>query len=102
MNANQITIVGRITEPEVMAFEKAELVTASLAFVDGRETGWIGLKAWNETGESLSKLAKGSMVMVTGKLTVSNFTTKDGRKASKLYLTVQSIQQCEQTYKIVA
>lgn len=102
MNANQITIVGRITEPEVMAFEKADLATANLAFADGKETGWIGLKAWNETSNSLAKLAKGSMVMVTGKLSVSNFTTKDGRKASKLYLTVQSIQPCEQSYRLIA
>jgi single-stranded DNA-binding protein len=102
MNTNQVTLIGRITAPEVKTFEKSILATASLAFESGKETGWIELKAWNNVSDSLASIPKGSTVLVTGKLSVNNYKTKDGRDVSKLFIVVQQIQKAEMTYTLIA
>lgn len=102
MNTNQITLVGRISQPEQKEIGQSTLVTAGLAFVDGKETGWISLTAWNELSKSLMSLPKGTMVQVTGRVSVNNYKTKDGKNVSKLFIKMHSIQRCEISYTLIA
>jgi len=102
MNTNQVTLIGRITAPEVKTFDKSTLASASLAFESGKETGWIELKAWNELSDQLASIPKGATVLVTGRLSVNKYTTKEGRDVSKLFIVVQKIQKAEMTYTLIA
>jgi single-stranded DNA-binding protein len=102
MNTNEVTLVGRIAQPEEKQIGHSTLVTAGLAFVDGKETGWISLTAWNELGKSLMSLPKGTMVQVTGRLSVNNYTNREGKKTSKLFIKIHSIQKCQVSYTLIA
>ena len=102
MNTNEVTLVGRIAQPEEKQIGHSTLVTAGLAFFDGKETGWISLTAWNELGKSLMSLPKGTMVQVTGRLSVNNYTNREGKKTSKLFIKIHSIQKCQVSYTLIA
>lgn len=88
---NHIVIMGRLVrDPElrrtgsgvaVASFSVA--VDRDFASKDGgeRETDFIDCVAWRGTGEFVSKyFAKGSMIVVSGRLQVRNWTDKDGNK----------------------
>ena len=88
---NQIVIMGRLTrDPElrqtpsgvpVASFTLA--VDRSFAPKDGgeRQTDFIDVVAWRNTGEFVSKyFVKGQMAAVTGRLQIRDWTDKDGNK----------------------
>ena len=88
---NHITIMGRLTrDPELRRTGSGIAVASFSVAVDrdfgGRdggekETDFIDCVAWRQTGEFVSKyFTKGSMIVVSGRLQIRNWTDKDGNK----------------------
>lgn len=88
---NHIVIMGRLTrDPELRRTNTGLAVTRFSVAVDRdfpnkgtgeRETDFINCVAWRHTGEFVSKyFQKGSMVVVSGRLQMRNWTDKDGTK----------------------
>ena len=88
---NHIVIMGRLTrDPELRRTGSGIAVASFTVAVDrdfgGRdggekETDFIDCVAWRQTGEFVSKyFNKGSMIVVSGRLQIRNWTDKDGNK----------------------
>lgn len=88
---NHIVIMGRLTrDPELRRTGSGIAVTSFTVAVDRdfggrdggeRETDFIDCVAWRQTGEFVSKyFAKGSMIVVSGRLQIRNWTDKEGNK----------------------
>ena len=88
---NHITIMGRLTrDPELRRTGSGIAVASFTVAVDRdivnrdggeRETDFIDCVAWRHTGEFVSKyFTKGSMIVVSGRLQIRNWTDKDGNK----------------------
>ncbi len=85
--------LGRDPEQRTTANGKA-MVTASMVVDLGRDAEapeWFSLAAFGATGEVLAKHAKGDMVAVSGKLTKSTWTGKNGAERSGFSVFVDSI-----------
>ena len=88
---NHITIMGRLTrDPELRRTGSGIAVASFTVAVDRdfggrdggeRETDFIDCVAWRQTGEFVSKyFTKGSMIVVSGRLQIRNWTDKEGGK----------------------
>ena len=88
---NHIVIMGRLTrDPELRRTGSGIAVASFTVAVDrdfgGRdggekETDFIDCVAWRQTGEFVSKyFTKGSMIVVSGRLQIRNWTDKEGGK----------------------
>ena len=88
---NHITLMGRLVrDPELRRTGTGIAVASFTVAVDrdfsGRdggekETDFIDCVAWRQTGEFVSKyFTKGSMIVVSGRLQIRNWTDKDGNK----------------------
>ena len=88
---NHIVIMGRLTrDPELRRTGSGIAVASFSVAVDrdfgGRdggekETDFIDCVAWRQTGEFVSKyFTKGSMIAVSGRLQIRNWTDKEGNK----------------------
>ena len=88
---NHITIMGRLTrDPELRRTGSGVAVASFTVAVDRdfgksesgeKETDFIDCVAWRQTGEFVSKyFTKGSMIVVSGRLQIRNWTDKEGNK----------------------
>ena len=86
---NKIDIMGRLTrDPELRSTGSGVAVASFTVAVDRdfgnngeKETDFIDCVAWRQTGEFVSKyFAKGSMIVVSGRLQIRSWTDKDGNK----------------------
>ena len=87
---NHIVIMGRLTrDPELRRTGSGVAVASFTVAVDrdmapqgqDKETDFIDCVAWRQTGEFVSKyFAKGSMIVVSGRLQIRGWTDKDGNK----------------------
>ena len=88
---NHIVIMGRLTrDPELRRTGSGVAVASFTVAVDRdfggrdsgeRETDFIDCVAWRQTGEFVSKyFTKGSMIVVSGRLQIRNWTDKEGGK----------------------
>ena len=87
---NHIVIMGRLTRDPELRYTQSQLPVASFtvavdrdhALQDGsRETDFIDCVAWRATAEFVSKyFTKGSMVVVSGRLQLRDWTDRDGNK----------------------
>ena len=87
---NHIVIMGRLTaDPELRRTGSGIAVASFTVAVDRdrknengeRDTDFIDCVAWRATGEFVCKyFTKGSMIVVTGRLQIRNWTDKDGNK----------------------
>ena len=60
-------------------------------WVDGRTT-WVTVKCWRQVARNvMACLAKGSRVMVSGKLVSSQWTTADGQPRSRVEVDADSV-----------
>ena len=94
MNAlkNKVQLIGNLgNNPEIITLESGKkLAKFSVATNESyknakgekvTDTQWHNIVAWNKTAEIIEKyLAKGSEVMVEGKLTSRSYEAKDGEK----------------------
>lgn len=86
---NHITIMGRMTrDPELRRTGSGVAVASFTVAVDRdfgnsieKEPDFIDCVAWRQTGEFVNKyFAKGSMIVVCGRLQIRSWTDKDGNK----------------------
>ena len=87
---NKVILQGRCgSNPELrMTGSGVPVTTVSLAvdrdFKNGdgnKETDWIDVVAWRETAKFLAdRFAKGSMILVSGRLQIRSWADKDGNK----------------------
>lgn len=88
---NQIVIMGRLgKDPELRRTQSGVAVATFNVAVDRdfkdkatgqRATDWITCVAWRSTAEFVEKyFAKGSQVLVAGRLQMREWTDKDGNK----------------------
>lgn len=88
---NHIVIMGRLgKDPELRRTQSGVAVATFNVAVDRdfkdkatgqRATDWITCVAWRSTAEFVEKyFAKGSQVLVAGRLQMRNWTDKDGNK----------------------
>lgn len=88
---NNITIMGRLTRDPELRRTGSGIAVASFTIAvdrdysgkDGgeKETDFIDVVAWRQTGEFVEKyFTKGRMAVVSGRLQIRNWTDKDGNK----------------------
>lgn len=83
---NKVEISGNIgQEIDVITLDSGKKVcNFSIAYNetynDEKRTSWFRCKAWNDTAEKMTKLKKGALVMVEGKLYEEEYTDKEGSK----------------------
>ena len=88
---NHITLMGRLTrDPELRRTASGVAVTNFTLAVDRdftskeggeKETDFIEIVAWRQTGEFVSKyFSKGRMAVVSGRLQIRGWTDKEGNK----------------------
>ena len=92
---NHITVMGRLTrDPELRRTGSGIAVTSFTVAVDRdlknscgeTETDFIDCVAWRQTGEFVSKyFTKGSMIVVSGRLQIRNWTDIRPLRAKALY-----------------
>lgn len=93
---NHIDVMGRLVrDPELRRTASGTAVASFTIAVDRdfgskdgkKETDFIDCIAWRQTGEFVSKyFTKGSMIAVSGRLQIRNWTDKDGnnRRAAEI------------------
>lgn len=88
---NHITIMGRLTRDPELRYTQSQTPVASFTLaVDRdfasrdsgeRQTDFIDVVAWRQTGEFVSRyFTKGSMAVVSGRLQIRDWTDRDGNK----------------------
>ena len=99
---NRICIMGRITRDlELHRTQDGTAVTSFTVAVDDdfkskatgeKKTYFLDVVAWRQTAEfACQYLGKGRMVVVEGKLTVRDWTDKDGNKRRSYEVIVDSL-----------
>lgn len=99
---NQIIIMGRLTrDPELRRTGSGLAVANFSVAVDRdwpnkdtgeRETDFINCVAWRQTGEFVSKyFAKGSMIVVSGRLQIRNWTDDNGNKRQTAEIVAENV-----------
>ena len=88
---NQIVLMGRLTRDPELRYTQSQTPVASFRIAvdrdfpgrDGgdKQTDFIDIVAWRQQAEFVSKFfTKGSMVIVTGRLQMRDWTDRDGNK----------------------
>ena len=99
---NHIVIMGRLTrDPELRTTPNGVPVASFTVAVDQdytskdsgeRQTDFINCVAWRSTGEFVSKyFSKGSMIVVSGRLQVRNYTDRDGNKRTAAEIVADNV-----------
>ena len=98
---NVAIIMGRLTrDPELRRTNSGKPVASFTVAVDRdyapegqeKETDFIDCVAWNGTAEFVDKyFKKGSMIVVSGRLQLRNWTDKDGNKRKTAEILVSNV-----------
>ena len=99
---NKIIIMGRLTRDPELRRTGSGLAVASFSVAVNRdypnkdtgerETDFINCVAWRHTGEFVSKyFSKGSMIVVSGRLQIRNWTDKDGNKRTSAEIVADDV-----------
>ena len=97
---NHNTIMGRLTaDPELRRTTSGKAVTSFTIACDkpGKDSGasFIPCVAWEKTGEFIANyFAKGSAIIVEGRLESRQYETKDNQKRTVLEVVVSQAHFC--------
>ena len=94
---NKVFLIGRLTAtPEIKYTTSNKAYTRFSLAVDNRfnqGTDFINVVVWNKQAENVCNyLEKGSLVMVEGSISVSNYEDKEGNKRTMTDIIAQNIQ----------
>ena len=98
---NHITIQGRLTrDPEIRRTNSGKAVCSFTIACDkpGKDSGasFIECVAWEKTADFIGNyFAKGSMVVLEGRLESRQYETKDNQKRTVLEVVVSQAHFCE-------
>ena len=99
---NHIIIMGRLTRDPELRRTGSGLAVASFSVAVDRdypnkdtgekETDFINCVAWRQKGEFVSKyFSKGSMIVVSGRLQIRNWTDKDGNNRTTAEIVAEEV-----------
>ena len=99
---NHIVIMGRLTQEPTIRYTQSQLPVASFTVAvdrdysgrDGgeKQTDFINCTAWRSTAEFIQKyFRKGSMIVVSGRLQVRQYTDKDNNKRTAAEVVADSV-----------
>jgi single-strand DNA-binding protein len=102
MADNTITLVGNLTRDPELRFTTGGRGVASFGIAVGRryqvngewqeQTSYFNITAWGQLGENAAAtLAKGSRVIVTGRLEQREYTTRDGDKRTAIEVVADEL-----------
>ncbi|MBW4460485.1 MAG: single-stranded DNA-binding protein [Nodosilinea sp. WJT8-NPBG4] len=99
---NKVQIVGNLGKPpELKTFDSGSRVAeVNVAVSQGKNkktdewnpSTWITIKAWNDAADSLMQFDKGDRVAITESKLSHDEWERDGKKQTKLYLTVFALE----------
>ena len=99
---NHIVIMGRLTrDPELRSTASGISVASFTVAVDRdfgnkesgeKQTDFINCVAWRSTGEFVNKyFSKGSMIVVSGRLQIRDYTDRDGNKRTAAEIVADNV-----------
>ena len=98
---NHIVIMGRLTRDPELRYTQSQIPVASFCvacerdYADqsgARATDFINCVAWRSTGEFVSRyFQKGSMIIVSGRLQMREWTDRDGAKRISAEINAESV-----------
>ena len=97
---NHIVIMGRLTRDPELRYTQSQIPVASFSVAvdrdfgrnEEKQTDFIDCVAWRQTGEFVSKyFQKGSMVVVSGRLQIRDWTDKDGNKRRSAEIVADNV-----------
>jgi len=103
-NYNRVILVGNLTRDPQLRYTPNQVAVCDFGLAinrqwnsqDGQkreETCFVNCTAWSRSAETLAKyLTKGSPLLVEGRLTYQTWDGPDGKKRSKLEVTVERFQ----------
>ena len=96
---NHIVLMGRLTRDPELRYTGSNIPVASFTVAvdrdfgkgEERATDFINVVAWRQTGEFVSKyFTKGSMIVVSGRLQMRDWTDRDGNKRTTAEVIVDN------------
>lgn len=95
---NTLTIVGRLGRDAELVFGKdgKPIAKFSVAVDYGRDenkkTSWVNVVCFGQLAENVCQsIGKGSRVIVSGRLDISDYETKDGEKKKRTELVADAV-----------
>jgi single-strand DNA-binding protein len=99
---NRITLVGNLTrDPEIRYVESGKAVTKFSLAINRKtkgadETMYIDIVAWDRLGEICNQyLKKGMSALVEGRLSIRDYTNKDGEKRKAIEVVASDMQMLD-------
>jgi len=103
-NFNRVILIGNLTRDPQLRYTQSQAAVCDFGIAvnrqwtgkDGQkheETAFVNCTAWARQAELIQKyLSKGSPIFIEGRLTYSQWDGPDGKKRSKLEVTVENFQ----------
>ncbi len=97
---NHIVLMGRLTRDPELRYTSSNVPVASFRIAvdrdfgrgEERQTDFIDVVAWRQTGEFVSKyFTKGSMAVVSGRLQMRDWTDRDGNKRTSAEVVADNV-----------
>ena len=97
---NHIVLMGRRTRDPELRYTGSNIPVASFTVAvdrdfgkgEERATDFINVVAWRQTGEFVSKyFTKGSMIVVSGRLQMLDWTDRDGNKRTSAEVVADNV-----------
>ena len=99
---NHIVLMGRLTRDPELRYTNSNVPVASFTvavdrdFGRGengeRQTDFINVVAWRQTGEFVSKyFTKGNMIVVSGRLQIRDYTDRDGNRRTAAEVVADNV-----------
>jgi len=99
---NHIVLMGRLTRDPELRYTASNVPVASFTVAVDRDYGrgengekqtdFINVSAWRQTGEFVSKyFNKGSMIAVSGRLQIREYTDRDGNRRTAAEVVADNV-----------
>ena len=99
---NHIVLMGRLTRDPELRYTSSNVPVASFRIAVDRDFGrgengekqtdFIDVVAWRQTGEFVSKyFTKGSMAAVSGRLQIREYTDRDGNRRTAAEVVAENV-----------
>lgn len=103
---NHIVLMGRLTRDPELRYTQSQTAVASFSLAverdfggrDGgdKQTDFIDIVAWRQTADFVSKyFTKGSLVAVSGRLQIRDWTDRDGNKRRSAEVVADNVYFAE-------
>ena len=97
---NHIVLMGRLTRDPELRYTQSQVPVASFRIAvdrdfgrgEEKQTDFIDVVAWRSTGEFVSRyFHKGSMIVVSGRLQMRDWTDRDGNKRTSAEVVADNV-----------